>query len=161
MTDTLIADPYVAREAGHAVVSHGPVDFGKTADDYARHRAGYPPRFYDELGARGIGVPGQRVVDLGTGTGTVARALAARGSDVVGVDIAARPGVRVNVGGSPGDGFSAEPYLYVGPWTEDRPGDPAYWNAPFGAACQRSGLQGDPLQSATEFLLHGLRLLAG
>lgn len=79
----------------------------------------------------------------------------------VGVDIAARPGVRVNVGGSPGDGFSAEPYLYVGPWTEDRPGDPAYWNAPFGAACQRSGLQGDPLQSATEFLLHGLRLLAG
>lgn len=90
MTDTLIADPYVAREAGHgAPVSHGPVDFGKTADDYARHRAGYPPRFYDELLARGLGVPGQRVVDLGTGTGTVARALAGRGCDVVGVDIAA------------------------------------------------------------------------
>jgi SAM-dependent methyltransferase len=87
MADVLIADPYVAREAG--LVSHGPVDFGKTADDYARHRAGYPPRFYDELARHGVGRAGQRVVDLGTGTGVVARALAARGCAVTGVDIAA------------------------------------------------------------------------
>ena len=40
---------------------------------------------------------------------------------------------RANVGASPGDSFSDEPYLYVGPWTSDRPGDPSYWNAPFGA----------------------------
>jgi hypothetical protein len=40
---------------------------------------------------------------------------------------------RVNVGASPGDEFSAEPYLYVGPWGDERPGDPTYWNAPFGA----------------------------
>ena len=36
----------------------------------------------------------------------------------------------VNYGVSPGDGYSAEPYAYVGPFTQ-RPG--AFWNAPFGA----------------------------
>jgi hypothetical protein len=40
---------------------------------------------------------------------------------------------RCDVGLSPGDRHSDAPYLYVGPWSGDRPGDPAYWNAPFGA----------------------------
>lgn len=65
------------------------VDFGKTADDYARHRAGFPPRFFEELRTRGIGLPGQRALDLGTGTGTVARGLAIGGCEVVGLDPAA------------------------------------------------------------------------
>jgi hypothetical protein len=74
----------------------------------------------------------------------------------VAIDLAARPGVRVNLGGSPGDAFSGEPYLYVGPWNADRPGDSAFWNAPFGAARTRSQLDtGDPIRSATEFLLEG------
>ncbi|HTJ41901.1 MAG TPA: methyltransferase domain-containing protein [Kofleriaceae bacterium] len=64
-----------------------PIDFGKAAADYARHRQGFPPRFYDALAARRIGLPGQRIVDLGTGTGTVARALADRGAIVTGVDV--------------------------------------------------------------------------
>lgn len=66
-----------------------PVDFGKAAADYARHRQGFPPRFYDALAARRIGLAGDRVVDLGTGTGTVARALADRGAIVTGVDLSA------------------------------------------------------------------------
>lgn len=37
----------------------------------------------------------------------------------------------VNYGVSPGDGYSAEPYAYVGPWT---PRSGSFWNAPFGAA---------------------------
>jgi hypothetical protein len=37
----------------------------------------------------------------------------------------------VNYGVSPGDGFLAEPYAYVGPWQV--PTGP-FWNAPFGAA---------------------------
>ncbi len=40
---------------------------------------------------------------------------------------------RVNVGGSPGDSGHPTPYLYVGPWTDERPGDGDYWNAGFGA----------------------------
>ncbi len=48
----------------------------------------------------------------------------------VAIETDARPGRRVNLGASPGDGFLAEPYWYVGPWTADRPGDAAFWNAP-------------------------------
>jgi SAM-dependent methyltransferase len=65
------------------------VDFGKTSGDYARHRAGFPPRFFERLGALGVGLPGQRVVDLGAGTGALARAFAARGCSVTAVDVAA------------------------------------------------------------------------
>ncbi|MCC6558934.1 MAG: class I SAM-dependent methyltransferase [Polyangiaceae bacterium] len=65
------------------------VDFGRTADDYARHRAGFPEPLFDRLAARGIGRPGQRAVDLGTGTGSLGRGLARRGAAVTGVDIAA------------------------------------------------------------------------
>jgi 2-polyprenyl-3-methyl-5-hydroxy-6-metoxy-1,4-benzoquinol methylase len=41
------------------------------------------------LAALGIGQPGQRILDLGTGTGVLARAFAKRGAVVTGVDIAA------------------------------------------------------------------------
>jgi hypothetical protein len=78
----------------------------------------------------------------------------------VAIDVAARAGVRVNLGGSPGDSFSSEPYLYVGPWTADRPGGDGFWNAPFGAARARSQLDGGDLAgSAAAFLLEGLHRL--
>jgi SAM-dependent methyltransferase len=63
------------------------VDFGRTADDYARYRTEFPPEFFTRLAAMGVGTPGQRVVDLGTGTGVLARALAAAGCVVTGVDV--------------------------------------------------------------------------
>lgn len=49
------------------------VDFGKTADDYAKHRAGFPPSLYLRLAHHGIDVAGADLIDLGTGTGTLAR----------------------------------------------------------------------------------------
>ena len=70
------------------VVARSP-DFARTASDYARHRAGFPPRLLDELTARGIARSGARVADLGTGTGSLARLFAQRGFAVTGVDIAA------------------------------------------------------------------------
>jgi hypothetical protein len=39
----------------------------------------------------------------------------------------------INYGASPGDAQVAGPYLYVGPHDGPPPGDPAFWNAPFGA----------------------------
>jgi hypothetical protein len=65
---------------------------------------------------------------------------------------------RVNVGGSPGDGFHSAPYLYVGPWTDDRPGDATYWNAPFGAVVGYEAIAArpDPVDAAFEFFRTGL-----
>ncbi|WP_445679759.1 class I SAM-dependent methyltransferase [Radicibacter daui] len=60
--------------------------FGKTASDYGKHRAGFPPAFFDRLAASGLVRPGERALDIGTGTGTVARGLARLGLDVTGMD---------------------------------------------------------------------------
>jgi SAM-dependent methyltransferase len=62
-------------------------DFGRTVDDYAKHRAGFPEAFFQRLEREGVLRPGLRVVDLGTGTGTIARGLARRGCTVTGLDI--------------------------------------------------------------------------
>jgi len=62
-------------------------DWGKTSQDYAKYRAGYPEPFYEVLAALGIGKPRQTILDLGTGTGVLARAFAKRGAQVTGVDI--------------------------------------------------------------------------
>lgn len=64
----------------------GKVDFGKTADDYAKHRAGFPDSFFAALADHGLLQAGQRALDLGTGTGTVARGLAKAGLTVTGLD---------------------------------------------------------------------------
>jgi len=63
-------------------------DFGRTASDYARHRAGFPPSLFGRLRERGIGISGQRMLDLGTGTGSLARGFARAGAVVTGLDIA-------------------------------------------------------------------------
>ena len=63
------------------------VDFGLRSDDYSRYRPGPPPSFYDRLDALAP-LDDARVLDLATGPGTLALELAARGSRVVGVDLA-------------------------------------------------------------------------
>ncbi|MYA50792.1 MAG: class I SAM-dependent methyltransferase [Chloroflexi bacterium] len=63
------------------------VDFGHTAADYATHRAGFPDSFFDLLEQHVMPIQGARAVDLGTGTGSVARTIAVRGAaSVIGVD---------------------------------------------------------------------------
>ena len=61
-------------------------NFGAAADDYARFRAGFPDSFFDRLAALGIGASGETIVDVGTGTGTLARGFALRGAKVIGID---------------------------------------------------------------------------
>jgi SAM-dependent methyltransferase len=64
------------------------IDWSLSSTDYARHRRGFPPAFFDRLVARGLALPGHRALDLGTGTGSIARGLAQRGAQVVALDVA-------------------------------------------------------------------------
>jgi SAM-dependent methyltransferase len=65
------------------------IDWSRTAVDYSTHRPGPPLRLYEMLALLGVGAPGQRLLDLGTGTGLVAREFARRGARVSAIDIAA------------------------------------------------------------------------
>ncbi len=80
----------------------------------------------------------------------------------VALDAAATAERRANLGGSPGDGFHDAPYAYVGPWTDDRPGDQTFWNAPFGAVLgyDEVAAAADPVAALTDFFLDGMRRLA-
>lgn len=69
------------------------------------------------------------------------------------------PDDRCDLGASPGDHHHDEPYLYVGPWTTRRPGDPAYWNASFGAVVPRSAVSS--VADAGAFYREGLSRLIG
>lgn len=65
----------------------GTVDFGRTASDYAQHRAGFPVGLYERMHKHyGLLTRPSRIVDLGSGTGTIARHLASEGHEVVAVD---------------------------------------------------------------------------
>ena len=78
-----------------------------------------------------------------------------------GTSVAVDDGERCNLGASPGDAFSEEPYLYVGPHGPERPGATDYWNAPFGAVIGFDEIDAadDPIRTAVEFLMAGIFLL--
>lgn len=64
-------------------------DWSRASSDYSVYRTGYPPALFDCLASLGIGLPRQKILDLGTGTGVLARAFAKRGAVVTGVDSSA------------------------------------------------------------------------
>lgn len=64
-----------------------PIDWGKTSYDYATYRPGPPDSFYEKLLALDIGLNKQRILDLATGTGVLARQFAKQGAIVSGIDI--------------------------------------------------------------------------
>ena len=67
-----------------------PIDYGLAAEDYGAFRQGFPLEFFRKLHTLQVGLPGQRLLDLGTGTGLLAREFARRGCLVTGVDFSAR-----------------------------------------------------------------------
>lgn len=64
-------------------------DLRRYFDDYGRYRVEYPDQFFERLERLGIGQPGQRVLDLGTGTGILARGFARRQCLTSGLDSSA------------------------------------------------------------------------
>jgi len=61
-------------------------DFGRSAGDHARHRADFPEAFFEQLFASASVRPGEMVLDLCTGAGSVARGLALRGCKVTALE---------------------------------------------------------------------------
>lgn len=69
-------------------IDHGKeYDFGKTSLDYAKYRDIYPKEYYSKVHSLGICTQGQKVLDLGTGTGVLPRNMYHYGAEFVGVDI--------------------------------------------------------------------------
>ena len=62
-------------------------DWGKTSADYAKYRDIYPKLFYDKIVERNLCVKGQKVLDLGTGTGVIPRNMYYFGAEWMGTDI--------------------------------------------------------------------------
>lgn len=63
-------------------------DWGKTSDNYAKYRDIYPKEFYELIISRGVGIRGQKILDIGTGTGVLPRTMYNYGASWIGVDIA-------------------------------------------------------------------------
>lgn len=69
-------------------IDHGrPFDWGKTSSDYAKFRDIYPPEFYEKIVCRNLCVSGQKVLDLGTGTGVLPRNMYRYGARWTAADI--------------------------------------------------------------------------
>lgn len=64
-------------------------DWGKVSSEYAKYRDVYPQEFYQKILDLGLCKDGQKVLDLGTGTGVLPRNLYAYGAKWVGTDISA------------------------------------------------------------------------
>jgi len=69
-------------------IDHGKsFDWGRTSENYAKFRDVYPQAFYDKIIEMGLCTQGQRVLDLGTGTGVLPRNLYKYGAKFIGSDI--------------------------------------------------------------------------
>ena len=62
-------------------------DWGKTSREYAKYRDIYPEKFYQKIVDRGLCIKGQRVLDIGTGTGVLPRNMYKYGARWTGTDI--------------------------------------------------------------------------
>lgn len=62
-------------------------DWGRASEDYAKYRDIYPPEFYRRILDLGLCRAGQDILDLGTGTGVLPRALYNSGARFTGADL--------------------------------------------------------------------------
>lgn len=71
----------------HSIDEGKGFDWGKTSEDYAKYRDIYPEQFYQYILKLGLCKDGQRVLDLGTGTGVLPRNMYQYGAVWTGTDI--------------------------------------------------------------------------
>lgn len=57
----------------HTIDGGKEFDWGRTSRDYAKYRDIYPDIFYEKIVNRNLCVRGQKILDLGTGTGVLPR----------------------------------------------------------------------------------------
>lgn len=82
-----LASDTLASNKGELMIDGGkPFDWGRTSEDYAKWRDIYPDEFYERIVERGLCVGGQRVLDIGTGTGVLPRNMRRYGARWTGVD---------------------------------------------------------------------------
>lgn len=62
-------------------------DWGLASSDYAKYRDIYPKEFYEKIVDLGYCKDGQKVLDLGTGTGVLPRNMYKYGAEFIGADI--------------------------------------------------------------------------
>lgn len=62
-------------------------DWGRTSKEYAKYRDIYPEEFYKKIIDKDLCIEGQRVLDIGTGTGVLARNMYKYGAQWTGTDI--------------------------------------------------------------------------
>ena len=62
-------------------------DWGRVSSEYAKYRDIYPQEFYQKIIDLGLCKDGQKVLDLGTGTGVLPRNLYSYGAKWIGTDI--------------------------------------------------------------------------
>lgn len=69
-------------------IDHGKgFDWGKASEDYGKYRDIYPPEFFEKITGMGLCIKGQKVLDLGTGTGVLPRNMYHYGAEFTGADI--------------------------------------------------------------------------
>ena len=75
-------------EIRNKTIDHGQAfDWGRTSKEYAKYRDIYPKEFYEKLEELSLGVKGQKVLDIGTGTGVIPRNMYGYGAEWTGADI--------------------------------------------------------------------------
>ncbi len=69
-------------------IDHGKnFDWGNTSEDYAKYRDIYPKEFYQSILDLGLCRDGQKILDIGTGTGVLPRNMYQYGGKWIGTDI--------------------------------------------------------------------------
>ncbi len=78
---------YERLRSGMLIDGGNPFDWGRTARQYAAARNIYPDDFFETLHSLGVGGTGQRILDIGTGTGILPFNMAKYGGEYTGVDL--------------------------------------------------------------------------